>query len=263
MEITNTERFFFDNNGYLVLESFLAPEHVAQLTTALFQATARRRDMQRQGELPHIYESHFDGDNSRLFHILGDDPLFLQLLDWPPLMPYVQALLNQRPHHHASDAIIEVDKRQRAPGWHIDGHDDGYRGLGWPIPLLQLKVGYYLSDMTAPGQGNLYIVPGSHKARSLPPMEELNRTDPFPGALQVCAPPGSVILFHNALWHSHGPWTQESGKRIMLYYAYEHPWMIASQEHWCYSQEFYNSLGPERRKFFHGFLFDPPEQRWG
>ena len=50
----------------------------------------------------------------------------------------------------------------------------------------------------------------------------------------------------------------------MLYYAYEHPWMIASQEHWGYTKEFYNQrLSPERQKFFHGFLFDPPQARWG
>jgi len=39
--------------------------------------------------------------------------------------------------------------------------------------------------------------------------------------------------------------------------------MIASQEHWNYSKEFYNRLSPERRRLFHGFLFDPPEPRWG
>ncbi len=49
----------------------------------------------------------------------------------------------------------------------------------------------------------------------------------------------------------------------MLYYAYEHPWMMASQEHWGYPREFYQRLTPAQRSFFHGFLFDPPEQRWG
>jgi len=39
--------------------------------------------------------------------------------------------------------------------------------------------------------------------------------------------------------------------------------MIASQEHWGYTKAFYNALSPERRAYFHGFVFDPPEQRWG
>jgi ectoine hydroxylase len=148
-------------------------------------------------------------------------------------------------------------------GWHIDGHDDGYRSLGWPIPLLQLKIGYYLTDMTEPGRGNLCVIPGSHRALFDPDPEDRKRTELFPGAIQVCAPAGSAIMFHNALLHSSGPWTQTEGMRIMLYYAYEHPWMMASAEHWNYPRAFYNSLSPERRKLFHGCVFDPPEQRWG
>ena len=148
-------------------------------------------------------------------------------------------------------------------GWHIDGHDEGYRRLGTPIPFLQLKIGYYLTDMTEPGQGNLCVVPGSHKAEYNPDPEDLQNMDLFSGAIQICAPAGTAILFHNALWHSSGPWTKDDGKRIMLYYAYEHPWMIASQEHWGYNQEFYNDLPSKRRQLFHGFLFNPPEQRWG
>ena len=51
------------------------------------------------------------------------------------------------------------DQLGRGMGWHIDGHDNGYRDLGTPIPLLQLKIGYYLNDMTTPGQGNIAVVP--------------------------------------------------------------------------------------------------------
>ena len=130
------------------------------------------------------------------------------------------------------------------------------------IPFLQLKIGYYLSNMNQPGQGNLCVVPGSHKAQYKPVPEDLIQTDLFPGAIEICAPPGTAILFHNALWHSHGPWRHSHGPRIMLYYAYEHPWMIASQEHWGYTKAFYNRLSPERHTLFHGFLFEPPEHRW-
>jgi len=259
---TAAERFRFDNDGYLVLERFLEPDHVAALLQAAHRAVARRRALLKEG-VPQPGISHLGDPNARLFYILDDDPLFLDLLDLPAIWPYVTGLLNARPHHHASDLIVEYPERGRGMGWHIDGHDNGYRQLGWPIPLLQLKIGYYLTDMTAPGRGNLCVVPGSHRAQHAPDPEDLKRTELFPGAIQVCGPAGSAVLFHNALWHSGGPWTQGDGARIMLYYAYEHPWVMASAEHWNYSKEFYNNLSPERRQLFHGFLFDPPEQRWG
>lgn len=261
---TNAERFFFDTYGYLVLENFLAADHVARLQTALARVIARRRDLQTQ-KLPHTGMTQLKGERStRIFYILDDDPLFLEMLDWPPMLPYITELLNPKPHHHASDAIVEYteDLQQRALGWHIDGHDNGYRNLGRPVPLLQLKIGYYLTDMTEPDQGNLAVVPGSHKALRDPAPEDL-KLGMFPGAVQVCAPAGSAILFHNALWHAGGPFTKPGGHRTMLYYAYEHPWMVASQEHWSYPKSFYNRLTPDQRKWFHGFVFDPPEARWG
>lgn len=259
---TASERFFWDNFGYLVLENFLPAELVSRLLEATHRAIAERRRKKEQG-VPQTGMTHVRGDDTRIFYILDDAPLFLEMLNHPPLMPYVYALLNPKPHHHASDVIVERPQEGRGMGWHLDGHDDGYRGLGYPIPLLQLKVGYYLTDMTEPGRGNLCIVPGSHRAKYEPDKADRQNTELFEGAIQVCAPAGSAVLFHNALWHSGGPWTQETGERIVLYMAYEHPWMLASQEHWGYPQEFYNRLTPEQRSFFHGFVFDPPEARWG
>ncbi len=262
---TPAERFFFDNNGYLVLEEFLDADHVNALLQALHRVIQRRCKLQEQ-ELPHTGITTSMGEKStRIFYILDDDPLFLEMLDWPAIWPYVTGLLNALPHHHASDAIIEhgSDLIGRGMRWHIDGIDDGFRNLGPQIPLLQLKIGYYLSDMTRPGQGNLCVVPGSHKAAPAPTREDLQRWGKSAGVTEICAPAGTAILFHNALWHSAGPFSSKYGQRAMLYYAYEHPWMIASQEHWGYPSQFYNSLSPARRKLFHGFLFDPPEQRWG
>ena len=148
--------------------------------------------------------------------------------------------------------------------WHLDGHDDGYRNLGTPIPLLQLKIGYYLSDMTQPGQGNLCVVPGSHKAASAPDREDLQQWGRSAGVTEICAPAGTAILFHNALWHSAGP-SPATGwaARAMLYYAYEHPWMIASQEHWGYPSEFYNSLSPAPTQTVPRFSFRPTRAALG
>ena len=37
-ELTDAEKFFFENNGYLVLEDFLTPSHVAILRNALAES---------------------------------------------------------------------------------------------------------------------------------------------------------------------------------------------------------------------------------
>jgi ectoine hydroxylase-related dioxygenase (phytanoyl-CoA dioxygenase family) len=189
--LTDAQRFAFETDGFLVVENFLSPDHVARLTDATHRAIARRRELVRTNQEQTGFTHAKSEKSTRLFYILDDDPAFLELLDWPAIMPYVHGLLNKMPHHCASDVIVEhgADFMDRKGEWHIDGHDDGFRNLGVPIPLLQLKVGYYLSDMTAPWQGNLAVLPGSHKSRLAPTEADRQRRDFFPGVHQVCAPP--------------------------------------------------------------------------
>ena len=255
---TPAERAGFETNGYLVIQEFLPPDLVERLREAALSDAVRRRRIEEAGQT-RLGMTHLHGKNIRLFYLLEDDPLFLDMVDLPLIMPYVTGLLNEKPHFHASDVILEYGSHGRGPGWHSDGIDAGFRRFGWPIPFLQLKVGYYLSDMSQPGAGNLCVVPGSHNAR-IPP-DEADRQNPelFEGAVQICGPPGTAILFHNALWHTGGPWTRE-GERMMLYLAYEHPWMLASLEPCSYSKEFYAGLSAERRELFHPHLFRDLEQ---
>ena len=259
---TAAERFFFDNNGYLLLEDFLPPALLARLLAAVEQTIAHRRSPAYTRERPTAFKEQLEGRNARLFHLLDADPVFLDMLDYPPMMAYVHGLLNELPHLHSTDVIYEVEKAgHHGLGWHMDGIQSGYRNLRPHIPLLQFKVGYYLSDMSAPNQGNLTLVPGSHKGYLDPDAADLKNPALFPGAMQVCGRPGSAFIFHNGLWHTGGPWTKADGKRIVLYYGYEHPWMLACTEQWRYPKQFLAGLPPEKRKFFHGFVFDPPEYR--
>ena len=256
---TPEELAFFDTNGYLVIENFLDADHVVRLARGLEEAVQRRRRLHEEDE-SHRGITKVDGDNTRIFHILDEDPLFQELLDHPAIMPYVRAVLSEGAHFHASDAFWETQPKISEPGWHIDGIGDGYRSLRPGIPLLQLKIGYFLSDMSEPNQGNLTIVPGSHRFDEDLTVKQRQSFD-FPGAMQVCVPAGSCALFHNGLWHTRGPFTA-AGQRIMLYYAYELPWMVANPESWRYSRKFYAGLTEQQRQLFHGFVFDPPEDRW-
>ncbi len=256
---TPDELYAFETTGYLAIPGFLTPPHVARLTDALETSVERRRRLSRDGH-QFAGETQIDGESTRIFCILEDHPEFLEMIDYPPLMPYVHALLSPRPHFHASDAIQEIGPGARDPQWHMDG---GYfRVLPRPIPHMQLKVGYYLSDMREPDQGNLILVPGSHRNTIEPDAAQRKGFDTIPGAVQVCGPPGTAVMFHNAVWHTGGPRTKPTGRRLMLYYAYEHGFMVGNPEHWSFSKDFYAGLSPARRKLFHGFVFDPPERRF-
>lgn len=253
---TPDERATFERDGYLVVEDALSPDLVDCLTDRLEAVVARRRTMEENGEAHHG-RTRIESANTRIFHILEDDPAFAELIDHPAIMPYIRALLNEHPHFHASDAYWEVEPTpDRDPGWHIDGHDAGYRGLRPGIPHLQLKVAYFLSNISQPDQGNLTLIPGSHAWNEDPESDHLKSFNAISAAIQLRVPAGTAVMFHNAVWHTRGPFTRTDGKRLMLYYAYEHPWMLANDEHFSYSRGFYDNLSPERRALFHGCVFE-------
>ena len=254
--LTASEKFFFETNGYVILESFLSERFVVQLREALQQAISGRLQLKNNGTSHYaIPGQHYEGSD-RIFYLLDEDPLFLKLMNFPPVMPYIREILNQEsPHFHASDGFWEEGQQNLEPAWHIDGPDNGFRNLRPRIPMLELKVGYFLSDMSEKDQGNLMVVPGSHRTDREPEEIALTGFNSFPGAIQLCCPVGSCVLFHNALWHTRGPLTRPGGRRILLYYAYEHPWMIGSPEHTAYPARFYRDLSAEQRNMFHSFLF--------
>ena len=50
------------------------------------------------------------------------------------------------------------------------GNANGLGGTGGPTPLVQLRIGFVLTDLSEPGAGSIAIVPGSHNSKmALPP----------------------------------------------------------------------------------------------
>ena len=216
----------------------------------------------------------------------------------PPALAFVKELLHPQPHLHSTDGYCDEVSGDPAAaagwagygsGWHIDGIGSGFRELGPSgasgsvIPLLQLKLAYCeppasppassrhlltraslsdLNDLSEPDQGQLTVIPASHKARQEPAPEVLSTGSDFEGALQLCGRPGTCIIFHNATYHTAGPMRRVDGRRTLLYYGYEHPWMLACPEQSRYDKRWLAELPEERQDFFHAVVFDPPLERY-
>ena len=101
-----------------------------------------------------------------------------------------------------------------------------------------------------------------HKARQEPAPEVLSSGSDFEGALQLCGRPGTCIIFHNATFHTAGPMRRVDGRRTLLYYGYEHPWMLACPEQSRYDKRWLAELPEERQDFFHAVVFAPPLERY-
>ena len=191
---------FFRKWGYLVVEDALTAGQVESLRAALDE-TVRRNEEQFTHQL------------------LEEDERFVFLLDQPPVLTRIKALLGNCVQLHSATA------RVTSPGtpdqdWHRDGP--------WPVdpdgtPVGstpgQINCGYYLDRLTS-DNGPIAIVPGSHRAPFKPPKGHPE----FPDQLLVLAQPGQAVLFNGWLYHR-GVANRSDRRRRACLMCYQNAWM--------------------------------------
>lgn len=236
--LTETERVHFENEGYLIVPQALPPEMVERLTQAVDRIHARKL---AEGLGPH--ESLF------FPNFIPEDDAFLELIDWPRTFPKVWEILGWNIYlYHAHLGVNpprdpQLPREPKRLGWHQDSGRVNVDLETHPRPRLSLKVGYFLSDVTQAGRGNFYVIPGSHRWDQLEFPED-GVSDP-PGAVPVCVPAGTAVLFDRRLWHSASPNESEITRKV-LFYGYGYRWIRTKDE--MTVQSLYERLDPIRRQ---------------
>lgn len=185
---TQDERAFFEENGYLVVHDALTQEQVERLNGALnrceHDATNTNQPRNRED-------------------ILGMDEAFVELIDAPPVFAKICGLLGWNicvNHTHYNIRPPHCDVAGFSYLWHRDGgvvHMD----LQGRVPLMAVKVGFYLTDLSRPGMGQTYVIPHLHTAR----LQNIGPNDPPPPeAVPLVVPAGSAVLFRQGVHHSKG-----------------------------------------------------------
>ena len=195
--LTEAERLHFAEQGYLIVKGALTKEEVAKLEEA-------------SERIWHEHMANGLEPDQNLFppNFIGQDQVFINLVDHPQTFPKVWALLNSWNiylyHSHLGTTPQEgpVGTEMKNPlGFHQDSGRVNIELEFSPRPLLSLKVGFWLSDVSEEGRGNFYIVPGSHLD------DKLHRpTDNNPAAaIPVRAKIGDAVFFDRRLWHARSP----------------------------------------------------------
>jgi hypothetical protein len=199
--LTAQQRYFFDVNGYLVLDAVL-PERDVEYLASLVEA-------QRMVPPGPSIESQRFGDE-----FLRWDAGFRDLLDHPAVLPVLRDLLGD---HLRLDHAYGI---RMAPG--TSGL--GLHGGGLPFDPSQYYLhrgGRMYNGLTTvtwslvesePGQGGFGCIPGSHKAD-----EHLPPEIPAEWVREVPLRAGSVLVFTEALTHCTIPWTAPHDRSAVLF----------------------------------------------
>ncbi len=213
------ERIQFERDGYLIVRDALARREVDALLAAIEQLRSRE-SAPREGPF-------------NAFNVVEHDDAFLDLIDHPTILGRIAGLMGTNLQLLMSQAMVRPPTAHPALGWHHDGpKPHPFPGIDGRAPLLNMKVGWFLTDLPNDDLGNLMVVPGSHTWGVLPDAGVLEHSAhetteldvEMPGGIQVHASPGDAILFHNGLWHAVAASTA-ARERIVLYCTYGPSWL--------------------------------------
>jgi hypothetical protein len=195
------ERYFFDVNGYVVIDGVLPPAEAQRLNDVI---TARR--LPPPGDP--VASQRFAAD------FLLWDQGFRDLLDHPVVLARLRDLLGDHLRlDHAYGIVMAPDTS--GLGLHGGGtpwdpsqyyvHRDGrmYNGL--------TTVTWSLVE-NGPGSGGFGCIPGSHKAA-----EGLPDGVPADWVKEIPVGAGSVLIFTEALTHCTLPWRSAYERRAVLF----------------------------------------------
>jgi ectoine hydroxylase len=227
--MTEMDCFLFECFGYILIEDVLSPEECQEA----LEATKR------------LHAGH---PKERLLQIgrgFEKEPALERLIDHPAVLPKIRALYGDRFVLQAAWCTIQPAGSQSV-GWHQDGSGvTEFREVGYPVPLLQLRASYNLTDQSHLYMGNMMMIPGSHKSKAEMPKNARSEIYASPIQHIITCKPGAVLIFHNGVWHSPMP-NNMNFDRYNMHYIYSPPWLRRSDRE-ATDPEFLARTTPRRR----------------
>ncbi len=240
--LTDEESEHFEREGYLVVEDALPPKMVDEYLKVIDDAYA-------DGRLLDIVETGIKGYVTAP-NFVGADKAFLDLVDYERIIPKVWGILGWNIYLYHSHLIITeqtegtFEPNGKTFGWHQDSGRLNFDMEADPRPRISLKVGYFVTDLSEPGRGNFWIIPGSH-LRNEVAMPSNGLGQPV-GAIPVLVKPGTAVIFDRRLWHS-GTTNYSPIVRKAMFYGYGYRW-IRPRDRMTIPAEWYEVADPIRKQ---------------
>ena len=208
--LTEEERFMFETFGYLIIPDALTPDE----TQACLEAAQR------------LHAPYPKGEWRQLGHTYETEPAIENLIDHPSVLPKVRALLGDYFILQSSWCTTQP-AGGKSGGYHQDGSGVyEFRRLALPTPLVQLRIGYFLTDQSQPNMGNMAMIPGTHNVQMKLP-KGVSAKDDLPIHQVVCGKPGTGLLFHQGVYHrTH--LNEMTFDRYTMHMIYAPPWLVPS-----------------------------------
>jgi ectoine hydroxylase-related dioxygenase (phytanoyl-CoA dioxygenase family) len=214
--LTDSQRLFFEANGYLVIENALSADEIETLRQVTAEAEARWR---RNPDLPGSRIPEFE----QIEGIMEYHQVLFDLVEHPRVFPLVWKVVG--PDIQVIDHAYYITPpggTLKGSAWHTD-LGKRVHGVFMPRSTLMVRVIYALDDVPANG-GPTLVLPGSHRFMSDFPIPGVERPEDMPGCVALTCRAGTAYFYVGSLLHSPSH-NRSNTTRRMLLYNYGHRWM--------------------------------------
>ena len=216
--LTQEQRNFYDENGYLGVEAVLTEEEIAALQRVTDEFVEKSREVTEHTDIFDLEPGHTVANprvrrikNPCLYHTVYD-----QTLRHPKILDIVAELIGPGIRYNGHKLNMKYPEFGSPVEWHQD----------WAFyPHTNddlLAVGVVIDDMTVEN-GALMILPGSHKGATLNHHQNgafvgaVTDSDFTPeGAVALELKAGGISIHHVRALHGSAPNTSTKPRRLML-----------------------------------------------
>ena len=164
------------------------------------------------------------GDTYGIENIVERHPLLANLIDHPRHVGYAYDLYGELLKLHQSQVFLRPPGMKRFNIWHPDGTRALPYGVFSPELPLQIKIGYWLTDLPNPKMGNLVVLPGSHRKQY---MDAYDTHESIEGEHILQVKKGTMTVMHSSIWHRVEP-NEQDVTRYNIFLAYCPSWITAA-----------------------------------
>ena len=225
---TPAQREEFDRTGVVNIEGAISDEDVEIYLDAIDRCIARDPD----ADLTQFYAKE---------HIVERDPVFTDLIDHPRHVGIAYDFYGELLKLHISQ-FFSRPKGGNHNLWHPDGARALPYGVFAPDLPLQVKFGYWLTDLPKAGMGNMVLRPGSQREQYF---DRYDTHDSVPDELIVTVPRGTMTVMNCNVWHRVEPNESDTIRRN-IFLAYCPSWIVAA-DHLRSDPEWLATLNREQR----------------
>ena len=244
--ITDDQKIFFDDQGYLLFEGVISNEEIILLKKKLNNTYDKLKINNKN-----IYSGELGVNEKLILNLHNKDKSFIKLLTNETILPMIEYGIQKGSYKNKEKYIVSQftgrDPNVNVPEQqlHVDSR---FPGAPFPLSIIAL---WMLDDFNK-NTGATRLVPGSHLFPEYPKDGHKYKEE-----IQINAKAGSVLIYNAGLWHGGGKKLKDLSRwGIIITYS---RWFLKQAFDMTKntSDEIYQTLTEKEKELF-GFSSVPP-----